>query len=278
MLKLEERLTNCSSGDDSLIYHYTTLFSACKILENNSLRLSNLTNTNDPLEFSLSSSFEFACRGDIDIHKVFRELTVSKTHRENYVRMLCFCKDGFCKQEDWQNDKNQNYADNLLFKGWARSRMWAQYADNHAGVCLVFDRNAIREQFNQLQAENIAILQDKEIIYDNHLTNLEVAMSDINTSHDTLTDYSDFYLEEERLSYLFQKCEDYRDENEYRFCLINRNLQSPDESMFMNLGASLKAVICGQRFSDILKLKIPDTVEQFKIYWSYGQPRLFKLR
>lgn len=31
--------------------------------------------------------------------------------------------------------------------------------------------------------------------------------------------FEHFYLDEKRRKYLFQKCEDYRDENEYRFVL-----------------------------------------------------------
>jgi hypothetical protein len=33
--------------------------------------------------------------------------------------------------------------------GYARPRMWAQYADNHKGVCLLFDKNKIDEKIQQ---------------------------------------------------------------------------------------------------------------------------------
>ena len=36
---------------------------------------------------------------------------------------------------------------NNLSKGWARSRMWAQYADNHKGVCLIFDKLCLEKEF-----------------------------------------------------------------------------------------------------------------------------------
>ena len=274
---LEERLKNWSSGDESLLYHYTTLSSACKILENQSLKLSNLTNTNDPLEFSFFNSLE-CCWGEIDEKKVFRELEVSRKRREAFVRMICFCIDKYCKQEDWNNEKNQNYADNLLFKGWARSRMWAQYADNHAGVCLIFDKNKFKKRFEKIKENsgNIEILPDREIEYSNFLTNLEVAMKDIRKGHDINQDYTNFYLEPERLQYLFQKCEDYRDENEYRFCLINRDLKNPDEQMFINYGSSLLGIIYGQRFNNIIKLLIPEEVEQYRINWRYGKPEIWR--
>ena len=123
--------------------------------------------------------------------------------------------------------------------------MWAQYADNHAGVCLIFDKNEFKKRFEKIKENsgNIEILPDREIEYSNFLTNLEVAMKDIRKGHDINQDYTNFYLEPERLQYLFQKCEDYRDENEYRFCLINRDLKNPDEQMFINYGSSLLGVM-----------------------------------
>lgn len=52
MTDLESNLLNQYRGNDSLLYHYTSLESVCKILESNSLRLSYLLNVNDSLEFS----------------------------------------------------------------------------------------------------------------------------------------------------------------------------------------------------------------------------------
>lgn len=277
---LNERLTNNTSGDDSLLYHYTSLNSACKILETKTLKLSNLPNTNDPLEFIDGGGFSYTGWGDFDYIKIARELTTSGRRRQNYVRMLCFCKDNFCSLNDWKNEKQQNFSDNLLHKGWARSRMWAQYADNHNGICFVFDKPQFRKHFNELKntSKNITILPDREILYSNDLTALEAAMSEINTGHDLLDDYSDFYLMDDKLQYLFQKCEDYRDENEYRFCLIDKDLKSPNENLFVPFGKSLKAIIYGERFSRMMKLDVPDDVEQYRIHWVFGTPRLIKLK
>lgn len=277
MSMLKDKLMQSMQGDDTLLYHYTSLSSACKILESGSLRLSNLTNTNDPLEFLSPENFGFSAWGNIDWKKVFHELRLSGQKRRNYVRMLCFCKDLFCTPRDWKNEKNQDFSDNLLFKGWARSRMWAQYADNHSGVCLVFDKEEFQKSFNALANKDIEILSDRSINYTNYLTELETSMENINSGRKTVDDYSNFYLEDDKQKFLFQKCQDYRDENEYRFCLINRALKSPDEAMFVNYGASLKAVILGQRFSYILKLILSKEIEQFRIDWDFGRTDLISL-
>lgn len=279
--QLYERLVNNSSGDDSLLFHYTTLNSACKILESKSLKLSNLSNTNDPLEFIPGGGFSYNGWGEMEqMFKIMRELTISSRKRQNYIRMMCFCLDNFCSIEDWQNEKKQTFTDNLLDRGWARSRMWAQYADNHNGVCFVFSKSEFTQQFEALKerSTNITILPSKKIFYTNDFRELEKTMSELNENHDLLKDYSDFYLMDDKLPYLFQKCEDYRDENEYRYCLINKDLISPDEAMFVHFGQSLKAIIYGQRFSKIMKLDVPKTIEQFLIHWSFGIPRLIPLK
>jgi hypothetical protein len=240
-------------------------------LKSGSLKLSNLTNTNDPLEFvdfsGFASSLPIGKNDDFD--RISCELDVSSKRRRNFVRMICFCT-----FDDKNNEKAQNFADNFLHKGWARSRMWAQYADNHAGVCLVFDKDEFKKCFDSLANNNIEILKDKKIEYTNYISKLESAMSPKGIQ----CDYSDFYLESDRKDFLFYKCEDYRDENEYRFCLINRALKSPDEAMFVNYGVSLKAVIFGQRFSNCLKLETPDNVEQYQINWKFGRPSLYRIK
>ena len=43
-------------------------------------------------------------------------------------------------------------------------------------------------------------------------------------------------------------------------------------------GKSLKAIIYGERFSRMMKLDVPDDVEQYRIHWVFGTPRLIKLK
>ena len=106
--QLYKRLINNSYGDDAFLFHYTSLNSACKILESKSLKLSNLSNTNDPLEFILGGGFSYNGWGEMEqMFKIMRELTISSRKRQNYIRMMCFCLDNFCSIEDWQNEKNK---------------------------------------------------------------------------------------------------------------------------------------------------------------------------
>jgi len=61
-------------------------------------------------------------------------------------KTICFT----CDEEDGVGFS----IDGIYSRGFCKPRMWAQYADNHSGVCLVFDwvkigesiRNAFREE------------------------------------------------------------------------------------------------------------------------------------
>ena len=67
--------------------------------------------------------------------------------------------------------------------------MWTQCADNHSGICLVFYKNELRKQFNNLQNPNITILKVRNIEYSNCLTNYRSLMSDIIHYSDNLTNF-----------------------------------------------------------------------------------------
>lgn len=265
-------LKNQYEGSDDLLFHYTSLNAACSILSSNKLRLSNLTNLNDPLEFCRPNGFSF--NGfEIDMKKAVRELYESLKERENKVRLLSFCRDFFTEGE-WDNKNNQSFSSNLIFKGWARTRMWAQYADNHRGVCLVFDKSEISEKFKELQNNHTKILEPQKITYTNDFSKVEDLMTRELNVKNSCGNFLHFCLDEERLNCLFIKCEDFRDENEYRFVLINNTLSSSAEDCYFDFGTSLKAIILGERFSPILKFSLPSNIEQFKIIWNCGIPDL----
>ena len=271
MSELEGRLLD-NKSDDSLLFHYTSLESACKILCSNEIRLSSLPYTNDPLEFISPSIYNFTIWADKDEKEVIEKLTQARQQRDNCVRIFCLCRDIPLQGEVKQSQKN---ADNTLFHGWARNRMWAQYANNHSGVCLVFDKDELKNCFKKKEEndKNITVINDRNIYYSNDLERYRSLMTDINAYND---DISNFYLDENRQPCLFMKCEDFQDEMEHRFCLVNRNLTSPDTPMFINYGNSLKAIIYGQRLNDLIEIRIPENIEQYKIRWFLGIPQLFK--
>ena len=88
MTNLEDRLQQPITGDDSFLYHYTSLSSACKIFECNSLKLSNLTNTNDPLEFLSPENCGFQVVEILIIRKSSKNLDYQDRSEE--IMFACF--------------------------------------------------------------------------------------------------------------------------------------------------------------------------------------------
>ena len=273
MMFMKDKLIDNTISDDTLIYHYTSFNSACMILDTKRVRLSSLVNTNDPLEF-MDKSLNII---EHDIHNTTRtidcELNKSFVERQNIVRLLCFSVDFPCIGEE----KNQEYTGNLLFKGWARSRMWAQYADNHRGVCLVFDKDEFRKDFGKLRNDDIEIFHDQKITYTNNLSDLDENMTHVSNNDKIDGSFEHFYLDEKRRKYLFQKCEDYRDENEYRFVLADKKLKSPNEEKYVEYTTSLKAIILGPRFPKNIRFSKLSGVEVYQINWEYDGPYLIPL-
>ena len=52
----------------------------------------------------------------------------------------------------------------VFYRGYTHPRMWAQYASNHTGVCLVFDKELIKISINH-DFRNMGQLFEDSIVY-----------------------------------------------------------------------------------------------------------------
>ena len=120
---------------EKYIYHYTNVEIATKIIYNQSLKFSKINKTNDTLEAKPRIG-----NGVID-NKFIKQF---KNLRENFLQLLCFSSDNFLKDEesDFKVSEIMKYSD-YSGRGFALPRMWAQYADNSSGVCLIFDKEVL---------------------------------------------------------------------------------------------------------------------------------------
>jgi Protein of unknown function (DUF2971) len=51
--------------------------------------------------------------------------------------------------------------------GWARARMWEQYAERYRGVCLVFDKERLTQRFAEaLEGGTVTRTYHRSVIYD----------------------------------------------------------------------------------------------------------------
>lgn len=110
------------SKDPSKLYYYCKLFTALElILPNSRILLSPIMKTNDPREnkpplFTYNSNQPNGSIGMFDLNEKCNQAL------KGDCKVICFSK-------DFRN-----------YQGCHLSKMWAQYGDNHKGICLELDR------------------------------------------------------------------------------------------------------------------------------------------
>ena len=85
------------------------------------------------------------------------------------------------------------------------------------GVCLVFDRENLVKSFEK--SFGSCEIYCKEVTYTNNLYPLQ----------ESLEQNCKSLLTSEKISFLFQKCQDFRDEQEFQLLLIDKSLKKTDE-------------------------------------------------
>lgn len=124
------------------MFHYTSAETALDaILTNGSLRLGPPIGLNDPFESEpLWPSYSADAGASLEVFDagtmVALSAEVSELMRDR-CRLACLSRSG-----PWESSGPLGFGD-----GYARARMWAQYAGAHAGVCLAFDQQRLRSMF-----------------------------------------------------------------------------------------------------------------------------------
>lgn len=261
--------SNVPRDENLFLFHYTTYSAALGILLSQQMRLGPLVNKNDPLEFeNHRDDGRVICNNpsDEDHDIIVNDYVNAVEEKERSVRFASFAMD--MPFYNPPKDSQENCYNNLS-KGWARSRMWAQYADNHKGVCLIFDKESLVKSFEN--AFDLCETYCKEVTYTNNLYPLQESLK-----QDCKT-----LLASEQIDFLFQKCQDFRDEQEFRLLLINKNLKKNDELVSFSISDSLCGVIPGARFPKENKISLKKAMEccnsqirWLPIWWNYGMPHL----
>jgi Protein of unknown function (DUF2971) len=222
-----------------LLHHYTSRDAAFgHIVPSSALRLSPLATMRDPVENKDWAEQLLApiAWPETDVEKL--ERLAADTLRT--TKILSFTLDrplspGVSAAHAW---------------GYARPRMWEQYAENHQGVCLVFDRSALHGQIiAQLKARNDAFAG--EVTYSDAPLAGHTAARSLDATRILVE--GDGEVERGLRAHLlqhvdelfFRKLEDWRTEEEFRYVLLD----SDDADIFVPI-VGLRAVVVGERFPD----------------------------
>jgi len=261
--------SNVPVNENQFLFHYTTYSAALGILLSQQMRLGPLVNKNDPLEFEDHRDDGRVVNtnpSDEEFATIVGDYMNAVDEKERSVRFASFAMD--MPFYNSLKDSQENCYNNLS-KGWARSRMWAHYADNHKGVCLIFDKENLVKSFEMAFNSNETYC--KEVTYTNNLYPLQ----------ESLAQNCKSLLTSEKIDFLFQKCQDFRDEQEYRLLLIDKSLKNPDELVSFSISDSLCGVIPGARFPKENESSLKKAMEccnskikWLPIWWNYGMPHL----
>ena len=271
IIELNELLS--PKENSGLIYHYTTAAKAIEsILYERKILFTSLYRTNDPLEFenyqhgvtSYGSAKE-------EVWRLFKTGDEINHAIKSTCKVSCYSMD---------NPQESRDSMTIYHKGYCRSRMWSQYADNHRGICLVFNRQKILDTVAQ-KPEAFALptsasfkLFNGRVKYENDLSKLHAALIlNLNTDRGLSVDE---FIQKNYESYLFCKLLDYRDEQEYRICLYSDSFKEKDVCEVDYLDA-LEAIILGCKFpkaywtnTDHYQKKLG--VPAFYMQWLNGVP------
>lgn len=282
--------------NDDIIYHYTKASTAIDfILFNNQLRFNEARKSIDPIE-SKKARRGIVYYGELAEKPTTRshsqdanELSVFVSNLEKRFNQICFCQNRM--GEDFANENYfSNFKGHEEIFGFTKPRMWDQYADNFAGVCIAFSKKKILS----LNKKKI------ELIHDNvdYLKFQELSarkIGDIQGNHLKKVGKEQYKLQLEQLlkESFFLKHIDYSGENEYRIgtifdekkCSVEviRDEVIFNRTLMLDISGCIEAIFISsfanyKQKSDLLKYANNLNVEIIEMKWEHNsfEPRDYR--
>lgn len=193
------------SLDDNFLYHFTSAESLMKILENMTLKLSSFENLNDLNEKEIKFVLQDWLNG-LEIKKFITKYCKLVSFSRNFELVKGYCECG-CNHP----------------------RMWAQYAHNNKGACIVINEKKLKEQNKKLLNQLFWKLENVE--YEPYMTNENPIESDIPES----------FVKENYRTIFYEKHYDWQQEDERRFMCIN----GPE---FLSINNCIEFICLGSNF------------------------------
>jgi hypothetical protein len=265
--------------DGDLLYHYTTRGRAFEqILPTARLRFSPYRAMRDPLENKAWRPPPAAYWGS-----AAQGQPGDPGHPEtNYWQFNAWAAEIWAQAHllAFTIDADDYSIENEVFgRGWARARMWEQYGEGHAGVCLVFDRDRlianVAESLDQLHLARP---------YHGRVEYTESGKEPLRLTGDMLKEEVSqervaAFIEDKHDSLFFLKALDWRSEYEYRFVVT---APPGGEGVFVEFGDALVGVVAGEKFPDwqvagALELANRHESKALQLHWD-NRPYLIQLQ
>lgn len=247
------------------LYHYTRREVALeKILPQRALKLGSLGETNDPREMQEWGFPVGNIPAGLDISAMDKEGRLLFLEEMNVLQREANC----IRLEEWwflslSCDDPDLVAPDLTrpdfshFKyGYARSRIWAQYAQDHAGICLEFDGPALDKAIRSASQTETNVFCGRVEYHDEF--NLRRAVT--TNSPAFMLDYSAIqklggenglraHIRKHYDSFFLEKTPEWASEQEFRW-LVNES-RDPHDPILVDISTALTAVIVGVKFPSV---------------------------
>ncbi|ATC65258.1 hypothetical protein CMV30_15580 [Nibricoccus aquaticus] len=251
-----------TKNSDQYVYHYTKISSVIDhILPKRSLRIGSFSKTNDPKEvkewsFWLSSNSSSGALVNQDKQRLSQAFS---TELKGCARVICFCSD----RPQLTGDRIADIFD----RGFVKPRMWAQYAEDHAGVCLVFDRELLHQRMVKTFEPRCRISSGPVVYRNRPVVGLNTDPA-YGINVDALKEwglrkYALKHLENFHHRLFFEKMSDWSAEEEYRWVVWSNTT----DDLYLDYGAALKAVIFGDKVRPDLAEKVMGLTQDDDVYW-----------
>lgn len=229
------------------IYHYTTKAIALEhILPTKKIRIGSLGSTNDPRE-TKDWGFPVHFRGDSSFEVVHKVQITANRIRRNEWWGLCTCQD-----DPDLVEPGPDHFDTTHFKyGYARARMWAQYAENHRGVCLELDGTALHEAIVRAVGEKPLFYGAINYVDEWDFSNLRERGDAFQFLYEPLSamgleDGVRDHIRRHYRHFMLEKSLDWKTETEFRW-LVN----SDSGPFLVDISDALRSVIVGVDFPSV---------------------------
>jgi hypothetical protein len=230
-------------------FHFTKAETAFEfILPDRLLRLSPHQALRDPLEYKEWEFGEFggaywtANLRDENPLQILAEATKSLNEIRKQVKILAFTVD----PPGYEGAGK----DQLFGRGYASARMWEHYAENHAGVCLVFERERLDAELRDQLTRHRPLPGMTKTLFGGAVKYTTTGWVGAGARNLALTEEiarpeaAGAQFEARIQEMLFLKTKDWATEYEYRYAAVTPG----HEFDYVHFGDSLKAVIVGVRF------------------------------
>jgi len=251
-------------------FHYTGSDTAFEhILRHRTLQLSPYSTMRDPLEaqdWHVAGAGFSAEPGDVDRQFFEQQSLLRRAKAQSKLLSL-----------------SVDYADGLpddpFGRGYALASMWELYAQRHAGVCLVFDRERLIKHLTEALARVGTAFHGPVRYCRSGIMDRPGASTLMLSGDDSPDDAVARHIAAHRDALFFTKLLDWEHESEYRFVLVS-DVAGPVRCGY---GDALRAVIVGHAFPSwqipsALTLCGEAKVDARKLVWEMNRPLVISLK